>query len=130
MGEAELARQLADIERFRLRTLVEARVAEADALHAPDFVLVNPGGNVWSREKYLGGIAEGRIDYRRFDPVSDIEVMVDGRLAVLRYRSAIEISVLGSESGELECWHLDCYRRDDDGHWRVRWSQATAIDQP
>ena len=130
MGEPELAGQLADTERFRLRTLVEARVAEADALHAPDFVLVNPSGNVWSREKYLGGIAEGRIDYRRFDAVSGIEVMVDGRLAVLRYRSAIEISVLGSESGELQCWHLDCYRRDDDGRWRVRWSQATAIDEP
>lgn len=130
MGEPEPASQLADIERFRLRTLVEARVTEADALHAADFVLVNPSGNVWSREKYLGGIADGRIDYRRFDPVSDIEVMVDGRLAVLRYRSAIEISVLGRESSELECWHLDCYRRDDDGHWRVRWSQATSVDEP
>jgi len=61
VGEPELAGQLADTERFRLRTLVEARVAEADALHAPDFVLVNPSGNVWSREKYLGGIAEDRI---------------------------------------------------------------------
>ena len=126
MGEPELAGQLADTERFRLRTLVEARVAEADALHAPDFVLVNPSGNVWSREKYLGGIADGRIDYRRFDPVSDIEVMVDGRLAVLRYRSAIEISILGRGSGELECWHLDCYRRTTAG-WQIRWSQATAL---
>jgi hypothetical protein len=128
VGEPGSAERLADIERFRLRTLVEARVAEADALHAPDFVLVNPSGNVWSREKYLGGIADGRIVYRRFDPISDIDVMVDGRLAVLRYRSAIEVSVLGRESGALECWHLDCYRRDDGGSWRVRWSQATSVE--
>jgi hypothetical protein len=28
----------------------------------------------------------------------------------------------------LECWHHDCYRRNDDGRWQVRWSQATSID--
>jgi ketosteroid isomerase-like protein len=53
--------------------------------------------------------------------------MADGDLAVLRYRSAIEISVQGQEPGKLEAWHLDCYRRDDNGTWRIRWSQATAI---
>jgi len=54
--------------------------------------------------------------------------MVDGSLAVLRYRSAIDIAVQGQQAGPLECWHLDCYRRDDDGEtWRVRWSQATSI---
>jgi hypothetical protein len=53
------------------------------------------------------------------------------RLAVLRYRSVIDIAVKGQEAGPLECWHLDCYRRDEgDGSWRVRWSQATAIRGP
>jgi len=103
------------------------RIQEADALHGPDFLLVHPGGGVWSKEHYLGGIASGRIEYRRFEAMSNIEVMVDGSLAVLRYRSAIDIAVEGQEAGPVECWHLDCYRRDDDGKWRVRWSQATAI---
>jgi hypothetical protein len=48
-------------------------------------------------------------------------------LGVLRYRSAIDSAVQGLEAGPLECWHLDCYRRDEDGQWRVRWSQATSI---
>lgn len=124
----DLAKELADIERRRLRALVEARVADADALHAPDFQLVNPSGGVWSREKYLGGIADGTINYRRFEPVSDIEVMVDGDLGILRYRSVIDVSVQGREGDAVECWHLDCYLRSDDGQWRVRWSQATSSD--
>ncbi len=100
---------------------------EADALHAADFQLVHPGGGVWSKAQYLGGIASGRINYRRFEAISAIEVVVDGAVAVLRYRSAIDIAVEGQEAGPLECRHLDCYRRDDDRSWRVRWSQATSI---
>lgn len=127
MTAPDLAGHLARLERRRLRALVEVRVADAESLHAPDFVLVNPGGVVWSRAKYLDGIASGAIDYRRFEPVSDIEVMANDDLAVLRYRSAIEVSVVGKESGPIECWHLDCYRRVHNGHWQVRWSQATAV---
>jgi hypothetical protein len=124
MTTAELAEELGNIERERLRSLVEVRVDDADAFHAPDFELVTPSGGVWSKEQYLGGIASGDINYRRFEAVS----MVDGDLAVLRYRSVIDIAVTGQETGLLECWHLDCYRRDDDGEpWRVRWSQATSI---
>ncbi|WP_076474145.1 nuclear transport factor 2 family protein [Micromonospora avicenniae] len=97
----------------------------------PDFELVHPSGGVWSKEHYLGGIASGDINYRRFEAVSGIDVMVDGSLAVLRYRSLIDIAVQGQTPGLLECWHLDCYRRDrHGGPWRVRWSQATAIDGP
>ena len=90
-----VADDLRELERRRLRSLVEVDLAAAEELHTPDFELVNPGGSTWSREKYLGGIASGDIDYRRFEPVSDIDVMVDGDLAVLRYRSAIDISVTG-----------------------------------
>jgi hypothetical protein len=130
VSDATLEEELRNVERRRLRSLVERRVEEADALHAPDFRLVHPGGGVWSKEQYLGGVASGRIRYRRFEATSDIEVMVDGALAVLRYRSAIDIAVQGQEAGPIDCWHLDCYRRDDDaGSWRVRWSQATSISR-
>jgi hypothetical protein len=49
---ATLQDELRSIERRRLRSLVEVRVEEADALHAPDFQLVHPGGGVWSRAEY------------------------------------------------------------------------------
>jgi len=103
-------------------------LAIADALHHPAFVLVHPGGGVWSKAFYLDGIADGSIDYRRFEPMSDIDAFVDGDLAVLRYRSAIEIHVHGQQGGDLDCWHMDTYRRDNvDAPWRAIWSQATEI---
>jgi hypothetical protein len=80
------------------------------------------------KEQYLGGIADASIIYRRFEAVSDIDVMADGNVAVVRYRSAIDIAVAGQEPGPLECWHVDSYeRQSDDSPWRVRWSQATEI---
>jgi hypothetical protein len=121
---------LRDLERRRLRSLVEVDMDTAEELHTSDFELVNPSGSTWSRQTYLGGIASGDIDYRRFEPVSDIDVMADGDLAVLRYRSAIDISVAGGTPGPLAAQHLDVYVRDTDGRWRVRWSQATEVQPP
>jgi hypothetical protein len=118
---------LRDLERRRLRSLVEADMDTAEALHAPDFELVTPSGTVWSREHYLGGIGSGDIDYRRFEAVTEIDVLHDGDLAVLRYRSEIDIAVSGGVPGPLTCEHLDVYQRDADGAWRVRWSQATEV---
>lgn len=128
----DAAEGVRDVERQRLLSLVEANAEVADGLHASDFTLVNPSGEVWSRDHYLGGIASGTIKYRRFEAVSDIEAMVEGNLAVVRYRSAIDIEVRGQEAGSLQCWHTDCYRRDGrDSGWQVVWSQATAIrDRP
>jgi len=117
------------LEVKRLRALVDTDAEVLDALHAPEFVLVNPSGGVWSKARYIGGVLSGEINYRRFDAVSDIEIMAEANLAVLRYRSAIDIHVEGQPAGPLECWHMDCYRRTAaDAPWQVIWSQATACD--
>lgn len=108
-----------------MRSLVDGQPAED--LHADDFRIVTPSGHTWSKQEYVGGIASGDIDYRRFEPISEIEVMLDHDLAVLRYRSGIEISVNGREPATLEAWHQDVYRRTSDGTWQIHWSQATAI---
>ena len=128
MSEAAILR---DVERRRLRSLVDADSDVAAALHASDFQLVHPSGGTWSRERYLEGIASGEIDYRRFEPVSDIDVVIEGNLAVLRYQSAIEIKVDDQEAGSLRCWHTDCYRRDDraGAPWRAFWSQTTETEE-
>jgi|SRR5690348_3382075 len=81
MTRTDLTEHLVDIERERLRSLVEVDMGVATALHADDFVLVHPSGGAWSKDEYLGGIGTGAIDYRRFEPRSDIAVMVDGDVA-------------------------------------------------
>jgi len=119
------ANELREVERLRLRSLVDGQPAED--LHADDSRIVTPSGHTWSKQEYVGGIASGDIDYRRFEPISEIEVMLDHDLAVLRYRSGIEISVNGREPATLEAWHQDVYRRTSHGTWQIHWSQATAI---
>jgi hypothetical protein len=116
------------LEHRRLRALVDVDATVLDTLHSPAFRLVHPSGGVWTKEEYIGGVISGHIDYRRFEPVTGIEVMTDGDLAVLRYRSVIEISVGAHEPGTLDCWHADTYRRGGaDEPWQVVWSQATEI---
>lgn len=89
-----------------------ARSDVLEAMHTPDFVLCTPDGTLWSRQHYLGGLANGSISYLRFEPVTPIEVLLETHLAVLRYRSEIEISVGGGSAGHLACWHLDVYQRE------------------
>lgn len=120
MNDAE---EIRDVERSRLRALVGADMPVAQALHAGDFQLVNPHGGILSKAEYLGGIASGEIDYRQFEPVSDIRVIMAGDLAVIRYQSQIDIDVQG-QTEFVRCWHTDCYRRGGSG-WEVVWSQAT-----
>jgi len=48
MTTTELANEIGNIERQRLRSLVEVRLEDADAFHAPDFELVHPSGGVWA----------------------------------------------------------------------------------
>ncbi len=123
-----IAAALRDLERKRLRALVAADEVTLEALHAPEFVLIHPGGGAWPRGRYLNDVLTGAVNYRRFEAVSEIQVIADGGLAVLRYRSAIDIHVRGREAGPLECWHTDCYRTTGDGaQWQVVWSQATEI---
>ncbi|WP_285667527.1 nuclear transport factor 2 family protein [Actinorhabdospora filicis] len=121
--------ELAALEHRRLKALVAAEAETLDALHAPDFLLVHPSGGVWTKSDYIGGILSGEIRYHRFEALTEIQVMADTTIAVLRYRSSICIQIGGNQPGELEAWHTDSYRREDaSSPWRVVWSQATAID--
>ena len=116
---------LADVERRRLRALVDADVALADRLHADDFKLVTPSGDSLSKAEYLQRVASGEIDYLVWEP-GEIDARVHDDSACLRYRSTIRIKVGGQESGPAEYWHTDFYEKHGAG-WQVVWSQATRI---
>lgn len=121
-NEVELLRAT---ERQRLRALVEANLEVANQLHADDFQLVNPAGQVLSKEQYLGGIASGMINYLVWEP-DEIAVLIHGELAILRYQAQIEIIVSGQQSPPIRLWHMDTYEKRA-GRWQVVWSQATQI---
>ena len=112
--------------RTRLHALVAADLPTLQGGLADDYEAVTPDGDVLSRGEFVGTIASRDIDYLSFEPVTDIEVRVHGDAAVVKYESRIDIVLVKVGRLRHEAWHTDLYERQD-GHWRVVWSQATAV---
>lgn len=118
---------LAQIERQRVAALVNAHMKTANRLHAADFQLINPLGGALTKEEYLGGIASGVLDYLVWQP-GEITVRRNGKTAVLRYRSQLQIVIAGETQPLGSFWHTDYYENRR-GQWQVVWSHATAIPE-
>ena len=116
---------LAGLERVRLEALVRGDLDAAGPLHAEDYQLITPNGSELTKADYLGAIAAGELRYRVFEPVSEIAVLGDAPVAVLRYRARISFD----DGPGFICWHTDCYRQHGET-WQAVWSQATAIRGP
>jgi hypothetical protein len=126
VGEDRDGEVLRSTERERLRALVSGDVERAKQLHTEDFQLINPLGGALSKEQYLGGIASGQIRYLYWEP-GPIAVRLYGDVAVLRYRSQLEIVVRGRHIQRQQYWHTDLYERHG-AQWQVVWSHATSAD--
>ncbi len=113
------------IERERVGALVDRNIDRARELHADDFQLITPEGQSLSKEQYLEAIASGALRYVSWEP-GRIEVRLDGDVAVIRYRSEIEVVVDGDRFPRHPLWHTDFYERAEE-RWRIVWSQATEI---
>jgi Domain of unknown function (DUF4440) len=126
-AHSSTADQLRQIERTRLRALVNADTKTAGRLIAPDFQLINPGGATSGRDDYLASIASGDIDYLAFKPTSPIVVRQSGDAAALRFQVHFDI-VIGGGALHLthEGWITELYERHHD-RWQIVWEQATAV---
>ena len=120
--------KLRAIERERLRALVDANMATARRLHADDFQLINPNGGSMSKEKYLGNIASGDLDYLEWNP-EEIQVRLNGDSAVIRYLAHLRVSLKGSPGRPVTFWHTDLYEKRH-GQWQIVWSHATQVNEP
>jgi hypothetical protein len=119
------ADQLRQIERTRLRALVDADTRTAGRLIAANFQLINPGGAPLGRDEYLGAIAAGDIDYLAFEPTSRIVVRRSGESAALRFQVHFDL-VVGGTRLTHEGWITELYERRG-GRWQIVWEQATAV---
>lgn len=117
--------RIRDVERRRLRALVDADMDVARQLHAPDFQLITPIGDALSKDEYLGAIAAGHLKYLIWEPET-IEVRLYGNAAVIRYQAQLEVIFGGHKVPLSPYWHTDLYEQHE-GSWLVVWSQATAI---
>lgn len=120
------AESIREIERARLRALVDADMIAADPLHAPDFQLITPIGATLSKAEYLGAVAGGQIKYLLWEP-GDIAVRLYSASTLIRYRARLEVVFAGHKVPPGDYWHTDAYECRD-RQWMVVWSQATAIN--
>lgn len=119
------ADHIRDVERTRLRALIESDMETARQLHAVDFQLITPSGRALSKDEYLSAVADGHIRYVLWQPGSIGVRMHDG-VALIRYRAQLEVVASGHHGPAFQCWHTDAYEKRD-GRWQVVWSQATEI---
>jgi hypothetical protein len=122
-GQTERLRQ---IEQKRLQALVDANVAVAGALIASDFELINPLGEVLTRDDVLGGVGSGALDFLSDTVTSQIKVRLHGNTAVLRYQHTIDIAVAGIGHLTHPAWTTALYGRRK-GNWQIVWEQTGAI---
>ena len=112
--------------RKRVSVLIAAHMEVLHAIHSDDFQLVTPLGVLLSKEQYLGAVAAGHIHYIAMELDSAIDVRMYEDVSLIRYRAQIEIEVQGQKYPRASYWFSDAYEKRD-GHWRISWSQGTAI---
>jgi hypothetical protein len=123
-GPAE-THELPTLAAAEFQALVGADASQLNQILAPDFTLITPGGDTWSRQELLMLIRSGQLNIQTFQPRSIIDVRLDCEAAILTYQSEIEVTS-GSMHYRLQARHLDLYERRD-GQWLKVRSQMTAI---
>jgi hypothetical protein len=122
-GQVERLRQT---EKKRLQALVDANVAVAGPLIANDFELINPLGEVLTRNDLLGAVGSGALDFLSDTITSQIRVRLHGDTAAMRYRHTISVAL--AQVGHLThpAWTTALYERRK-GNWQIVWEQTGAI---
>lgn len=125
-AEADLIREL---ERERLRSLVDVDLETARRLHSDDFQLINPAGAPLTKQEYLGALESGQLDYVAW-AAGDITVKLFGNAAVIRYRDQrFDVNSGSQVVHRGPMYHTNVYERRGD-RWQIVWSQASGVIKP
>jgi len=114
------------IQRERAGALLAANIETARRIYADDFQLITPLGAVFSKSEYLDAVEAGVLRYLVFELDSPLQLRVYGDVALVRYRTLIEIEVQGQRYPRSSYWFTDAYEKHD-GQWQIVWSQGTGI---
>jgi Domain of unknown function (DUF4440) len=125
-GKSRQVERLRRIEKKRLQALVDANVAVAGRLTANDYELINPLGEVLTRNDLLGAVGAGALDFVSDTITSRIRVRLHRDAAALRYRHTISVALGGVGHLTHPAWTTALYERRN-GHWQIVWEQTGAI---
>lgn len=115
------------IEKERLEALVDANMAISRPLYADDFLLRTPDGGIYGKERYLGQLESGELDYKIWE-IEEISVRLYGSMAVIRYVDSDFVIFVNGElakSGKLK--HRNLYEKRN-GQWQIVWSRYWKIN--
>lgn len=120
--------ELRAIENERLTDIVAAdRDATPLAAHLGDeYLLVDVTGDEASKARYIDDLASGELDFRQFEPTSEILVRLHGRTAVVEHESDVDVAVAGVGVFRHPVRTTVVYERHDDG-WSVVHESTTAL---
>ena len=122
---SEAVDALIELERERFTAIESADMDTLERLHADDFVLVNPFGQVLSRRDFLRAISAGEIEFVDVDQ-EYVEARVYGDAAVLRQRVTLQLESFGERLPTVRVWEFLTYERRD-GRWQAVWSHGSEI---
>lgn len=111
-----------ELELRRTRALVERDMETVNELHAAEYELVTPAGQVFDRKRYLGAI-ESEPFYAAWE-VGEMAFRISPSMAIVRYKARLVFP----SGREVTCWHTDAYENRA-GLWQAVWSQATEVRQ-
>jgi hypothetical protein len=120
------ADDLRKLEREKLAAFVAKDIETLQRIHARDFQMINPAGQELNRDDYLNGIALGFIEYRSWEPESQIQAIVYAEAAILRYRASVELAVQGEAQPPQRFWQVEVYEKRGET-WQTVFSQSTRI---
>jgi hypothetical protein len=123
-GQARTADQVRTAERTLLRAAVHGDTHTAGALLASDFQQIDVTGTLETRADYLATIGGG-VDFVTLKPIKPISVRVYGDVAIARVKLRFKVVAHG-QTIRHEGWTTDQFQRRN-GHWKLVWSQSTAI---
>ena len=118
------ANQVRTAERTLLRAAVAGDTRTAGALLAPGLQQIDVTGTAETRADYLATIGGG-VDFVTLKPVKPISVRVFGNHAVSRVKLKFKVIAQGL-TVQHDGWTTDLWSRRG-GHWKLVWSQSTAI---
>jgi hypothetical protein len=117
---------LRELELQRIQAQVDADVATADKLLAPDFTQVTPDGSLLTKDDALGLLESGNVDFTEIDVLGHIAVRDYGKAAVLTYRTRMSVTIQGAGDLTHDAWDTVVYE-EHDGQWLVRSAQTTGV---
>lgn len=118
------ASQVRAAERTLLRAAVHGDTHTARPLLASDLQLIDVTGTRETRADYLANIGGG-VDFVTLKPVKPISVRVRGDMAIARVKLQFKVIAHG-QTVQHQGWTTDLFQRRG-GHWKLTWSQSTAI---